>query len=81
MKLTQLVVVGEAKSIDVSLLRDSEGEVSPTKGILEAHFASVAFASDGDPLGDQQALWGQETRCHRRTNDLHPFLPPLDPAQ
>lgn len=62
MKLTQLVVVGEAEAVDVSLLRDGKGEVSPAKGILEAHFASVAFAPDRDTLGDQQVLWGQETR-------------------
>ena len=80
MKPTQLVVVGEAESIDVSLLRDSKGEVSPAKGVLEAHFASVAFASDRDTLGDQQALWGQETRRHMRSSDLHPLHPPLDPA-
>lgn len=57
----------------MSLLRDGEGEVSPTKGVLEAYFASVAFASDGDTLGDQQALWGQETQCHTSTNNLHLF--------
>jgi len=79
-KLTQLVVVGEAKSIDVSLLCDGEGEVSPAKGVLEAHFASVAFASDRDALGDQQALWGQEKRHHTRSSDLHPFHSPSDPA-
>lgn len=75
------MVVGEAKSIDVSLLRDGEGEVSPAKGILEAHFASVAFAFDRDALGDQQALWGQEARRHTRSSDLHSFHPPLDPAR
>lgn len=59
MKLTQLVVVGEAKSIDVSLTRDGEGEICPTESILEAHFASSPFASDRDKLGDQQTLWGR----------------------
>lgn len=55
-KLTKLMVVREAKSIDVSLLRDGKSEVSPTKGILETQFASVAFASDRDALGNKQPL-------------------------
>lgn len=59
MKLTQLVVVGEAKSIDVSLTRDGEGEICPAEGVLEAHFAFSPFASDRDKLGDQQPLWGR----------------------
>lgn len=68
--LTQLVVVGEAEPIDVSFPCDGKGEVSPTEGILETH---LAFASDRDTLGDQQALWAQETRHHMRAYDLHPF--------
>lgn len=73
MKLTQLVVVGEAKSIDVSLTSDGEGEIRPTEGVLEAHFASSPFASDRDKLGYQQPLWEQKTRCYPRTKDLHPL--------
>lgn len=59
MKLTELVVVGEAKSIDVSLTCDGEGEIRPAESVLEAHFASSPFASDRDKLGDQQPLWGR----------------------
>lgn len=60
MKLTQLVVVGEAKSIDVSLTGDSKGEVRPAEGVLETHFAFSPFAFDRDKLGDQQPLWGRK---------------------
>lgn len=59
MKLTQLVVVGEAKSIDVSLTRDGEGEIRPAESVLEAHFASSPSASDRDKLGDQHPFWGR----------------------
>lgn len=72
------MVVGEAEPVDVPFLRDSKGEVSPTEGVLEAHLAFVASASDRDTLRDQQALWGRETRRGMRTNALHPFHLPFD---
>lgn len=60
--LTQLVIVGEAKSINVSLFRESKGEVRPTEGICE-----VNLPFDFHYLWFQQPAWNHRT--HSQPDD------------
>lgn len=58
--LTKLMVIGEAKAIDVPLTGDGKGEVSATESILEPHTMPA-------PLGFQHHTFGdEESFCKER---------------
>lgn len=54
--LTKLVIVGEAKAIDMALTGDGKSEIGTTEGILEAHTAPTPPGFQQHTLGDQESL-------------------------
>lgn len=61
--LTQLVIVGEAKSINMSFFCHSKGEVRPTEDIDALNFAFFPFF----PF-QRNYLWYQHTVWNQRTH-------------
>lgn len=59
LRLTKLMVVGEAKTIHVALAGDGKGEVGTTEGILESHMTPASSGFQHHALGDQESLCRQ----------------------
>lgn len=59
LRLTKLMVVGEAKAVYMALVGDGKGEVSATEGILEPHVAPASPGLQHHTLGDQESFCRQ----------------------
>lgn len=57
--LTKLMIVGEAKSIYMTLAGDGKSEVGTTEGILESHVTPASSGFQHHTFGDQESFCRQ----------------------
>lgn len=57
--LTKLMVVGEAKAIDMAFTRDGKGEVGTTEDILESHMTPTSPGFQNHTFGHQESFCRQ----------------------